>query len=413
MTPTSIPDTAMRTYMPTIGFSTNVLHHPTNTAIAVADVAAAVAFLCERFDAVEIELSEDAQSAVLECDDASYGQIVASIRETARRTGARLSVHAPWFGDATNLAAKSEEERRQSIELLGRAVQFTADIGSRLVTCHPGYHEGQTAEIFNRHLHDSLGVVVREAASMGVQVCLENMGDERPSYIVHSVEEQIALCLATGAKVTLDVIHLRSRYDNESDFLDSLVRIAPHVANVHIADMKGRNHAHVPIGDGDFPLEEVLRRLGEAGYIGAAIVEEFVRTCDFQRFLDKAIDFRGRYDSSERKFVDSALTVGSACSQIRGDVRTVSLGKANGAGTIIVTGPAGSKTFVNSCPHNGARLDALSPLSTEGDYLVCSVHGALFDASGLCVKGPCAGRSLTPSRAEAADESWVNEPVSF
>jgi endonuclease IV len=127
--------------LPAIGFSTNVLHHPTNTVIPAADVVAAVAFLCERFAAVEIELSEQAQSAVLDCDSARYKQIVARIRETARRTGATLSVHAPWFGDATNLASPNAEERRRSIELLGRAVDFTFDIGARLVTCHPGYHE--------------------------------------------------------------------------------------------------------------------------------------------------------------------------------------------------------------------------------------------------------------------------------
>ncbi|OXJ19717.1 TIM barrel protein [Burkholderia sp. AU6039] len=399
--------------LPTIGFSTNVLNHPTNTALAPADVATAVAFLSERFGAVEIEISEDAQPAVLECGRERYDALVASLRETAQRTGVRLSVHAPWFGEATNLASPSADERARSITLLSRAVDFGADIGARIVTCHPGYHEGQEREIFNRHLHESLVKAVRYAESRGVQISLENMGDERPSYIVHSVEEQIAMCQATGARVTLDVIHLRSRYDSEADFLDALTQIAPYVANVHIADMKGRNHAHVPIGDGDFPLDEVLHRLGAAGYEGGAIVEEFVRNCDFQRFLDKAIDYRARFEGHDRaRDVTGPSTTPGGTSLREGDVRTVAIGAAPGGSTIVVIGHAGTTTFVNSCPHTGARLDSMSPLCTENGYLVCSVHGALFDASGHCVKGPCAGRSLTSAHDEVSGESWTDAAAS-
>jgi sugar phosphate isomerase/epimerase/nitrite reductase/ring-hydroxylating ferredoxin subunit len=398
--------------LPTIGFSTNVLNHPTNTALAPADVATAVAFLSERFGAVEIEISEAAQPAILECGRERYDALVAALRDTAQRTGVRLSVHAPWFGDATNLASPSADERARSISLLSRAVDFGADIGARIVTCHPGYHEGQERESFNRHLHDSLREAVRYAASRDVQISLENMGDERPSYIVHSVEEQIAMCQATGACVTLDVIHLRSRYDSEADFLDALTRIAPYVANVHIADMKGRNHAHVPIGDGDFPLDEVLNRLGAAGYAGGAIVEEFVRNCDFQRFLDKAIDYRARFEGPDRTSDAAHLSpLPGAAALPEGDVRSVALGAAAGGSTIVVVGHGGTTTFVNSCPHTGARLDAMSPLDTEHGYLVCSVHGALFDASGRCVKGPCTGRALTSAHADASGAAQADAPA--
>ena len=36
-------------------------------------------------------------------------------------------------------------------------------------------------------------------------------------------------------------------------------------------------------------------------------------------------------------------------------------------------------------------------LTREGDFILCSSHGALFRlGDGLCVAGPCAGRSLKP-----------------
>jgi len=53
--------------------------------------------------------------------------------------------------------------------------------------------------------------------------------------------------------------------------------------------------------------------------------------------------------------------------------------------------------FCNACPHVGAELD-WNPgrfFDDSGDYLICAVHGALFEPdTGLCVAGPCAGRCL-------------------
>lgn len=51
----------------------------------------------------------------------------------------------------------------------------------------------------------------------------------------------------------------------------------------------------------------------------------------------------------------------------------------------------------NVCPHKGTPLDWPEGhfLDAEGVYLQCATHGALFEpATGLCVAGPCRGRSL-------------------
>ena len=53
--------------------------------------------------------------------------------------------------------------------------------------------------------------------------------------------------------------------------------------------------------------------------------------------------------------------------------------------------------YIDRCPHAGMPL-ALFPnryLTREGDLIVCSSHGALFrPTDGLCIGGPCAGKSL-------------------
>jgi naringenin degradation protein FdeD len=59
--------------------------------------------------------------------------------------------------------------------------------------------------------------------------------------------------------------------------------------------------------------------------------------------------------------------------------------------------------YVNRCPHAGHPLDLLPDrfLTADGTLILCSSHGALFEkASGYCVAGPCAGRSLRPIQLE-------------
>jgi nitrite reductase/ring-hydroxylating ferredoxin subunit len=64
--------------------------------------------------------------------------------------------------------------------------------------------------------------------------------------------------------------------------------------------------------------------------------------------------------------------------------------------------------YEDRCPHAAMPL-ALFPeryLTREGDLILCASHGALFrPRDGLCVGGPCAGRSLTrwPVRIEGEE----------
>jgi len=62
------------------------------------------------------------------------------------------------------------------------------------------------------------------------------------------------------------------------------------------------------------------------------------------------------------------------------------------------------RAYANVCPHKGHPLNlADDEFLVPGQALLrCASHGALFEPeSGLCVFGPCAGRSLT------ALECWV------
>lgn len=68
-------------------------------------------------------------------------------------------------------------------------------------------------------------------------------------------------------------------------------------------------------------------------------------------------------------------------------------------GVVIRLGPDSVRAWVNWCPHAGHALN-LRPhrfLTADGALIKCDSHGALFTRDeGLCIAGPCAGRSLRP-----------------
>jgi len=73
----------------------------------------------------------------------------------------------------------------------------------------------------------------------------------------------------------------------------------------------------------------------------------------------------------------------------------------------------GVRAYVNRCPHLHYPLNYLPDEFLTYDRLLiqCTMHGALFEKeSGLCVYGPCLGRSLPslPVRVDA-DGVWLAE----
>ena len=69
--------------------------------------------------------------------------------------------------------------------------------------------------------------------------------------------------------------------------------------------------------------------------------------------------------------------------------------------------------YADSCPHTGVELAWLPDqyLDADGMYIQCAMHGALFTPeSGYCVRGPCAGQSLTAIPAEVIDGRVLVRP---
>ena len=81
----------------------------------------------------------------------------------------------------------------------------------------------------------------------------------------------------------------------------------------------------------------------------------------------------------------------------------------------VVRVPGGVRAYVNRCPHLHYPLNYMPDefLTYDRRFIQCTMHGATFEKeTGLCVSGPCLGRSLIalPVRVDAQGV-WLADEV--
>lgn len=103
--------------------------------------------------------------------------------------------------------------------------------------------------------------------------------------------------------------------------------------------------------------------------------------------------------------------VGTPSDIPEGGARAFTRGTGFNALSVVVARRAGRLyAYLNDCPHAFTPLDWDSGrlLSLDGNYLQCGTHGAMFRfEDGLCVLGPCKGRSLRPVKLRLDGEQIV------
>lgn len=274
-----------------IGVSTNILHNPRN-------ILNTVSFLSQNFSAIELELEHEARKLL----SADYAQIETTIEKLINLKTSKnlcLSVHAPYIGADCDLAAEDEEVRQISCKLLYRVIELSGRFGADKVTYHPGYVCSLPTEYAIENLKRSLNFLVPKAADLGIALCLENTGAERPSYQLFSPQQYIDLSQQTGTFLTLDLIHHASLFSQDGrltdEFFISLTAMLPYVRNVHFADMVIPKHAHLPMGTGNLPVWQLLDFLGEGKYESNLIIEETGGGYSCNQFWEAACNFKDQY----------------------------------------------------------------------------------------------------------------------
>lgn len=166
----------------------------------------------------------------------------------------------------------SDEGRERRIDLIATALRIAPDLGAPVVSCWSGtLPETATAEQGRARVEDAVARLLPVADAAGVTLALE----PEPGMFLERVGDVVGLVDRLGRPaslaLTIDVGHLTCTEDEPAG---SVIRgAADLVANVQIDDMRRGVHEHLPFGDGEVDLPDVLAALADIGYGGLVHVE--------------------------------------------------------------------------------------------------------------------------------------------
>lgn len=169
-----------------------------------------------------------------------------------------------------DLAHPDPKIRNRALEYYLRLLDFAAEIGAPVVTCHGAV--GRTRPIATLPEEEDLfleGVIrIAERASvLGIKVALETL-NRYESHLLNTtkrIKSFLARLNSPAVGILLDTYHMNIE---EEDLISAIWEAQEHLILFHVADSNRRG-----LGKGHIPFIPIFRALRRTGYRGPVIVE--------------------------------------------------------------------------------------------------------------------------------------------
>lgn len=162
-------------------------------------------------------------------------------------------------------------------------LDVAAAIGAETAVAHP---RTRGVDPTSDGAVDRLSALAAAGRERGVTVCFETVGYAGGS----SLDRVGHLAVAADAAVCLDVgyAYLEAGASGVKSFLDSYGDVVEHL---HVHGVRRRGDTHIPLGSGDFPLDDLSGVLADAAGDATATIEVFTDDADYleasrRRFAD-------------------------------------------------------------------------------------------------------------------------------
>jgi len=209
------------------------------------------------------------------------------IRETRQdvldglaRYGMGVVCHLPTF---VSTADPTESIREASIQETMLSLREASGLKPLKAVVHPSFIQGlgtMMKEKSRQYAMEAFDRILKEAAELGVPVCVENLFPRSNSLV--EAEDFDALFLRhPSARLTLDTGHAHIG-DRERIFA-FIKRHGFRIGHIHASDNSGRDDEHLPIGVGSIDFEGIVSALKEIGYDDTITLEVFSRDRDYLR----------------------------------------------------------------------------------------------------------------------------------
>lgn len=155
-----------------------------------------------------------------------------------------------------------------------RAIQVAQWMGANILILN-GERSTDPERQWAEHV-DRLGRLCELAGPAGVTLAIE----PEPLLVIGSSQDGLAMIEAVGSpalKINLDVGHAQITDD---DVAATIRQLGPAIAHLHLEDIAGRVHRHLPFGAGDIDFGALCQALDEIGYRGPYVVDLFGQDMD-------------------------------------------------------------------------------------------------------------------------------------
>jgi sugar phosphate isomerase/epimerase len=155
-----------------------------------------------------------------------------------------------------------------------RAIQVAQWMGADILILNAERSVDQERQ-WTAHV-EQLSRLCEVAEDAGVSLAVE----PEPLLVIGSSQDALDMIEAVGSpalKVNLDVGHAQITDD---DVAASIRQLGPAIVHLHLEDIAGRVHRHLPFGAGDIDFDAIQRALAEIGYAGPYVVDLFGQDMD-------------------------------------------------------------------------------------------------------------------------------------
>jgi sugar phosphate isomerase/epimerase len=165
-----------------------------------------------------------------------------------------------------SLVSATAAERQRFVAFAVETIRLAPLVGARTMMLHSGIlPRGIDPAAAWQWLVAEVAYLTDAAQSCGVRLGFEF----HPAMFIATLADYRRLKAAVGSaalRLTLDVGHVVCT--DTRPVSEVIAECADEIVNVHLEDIKGRKHVHLPIGQGDIDFADVFRGLKAVGYRG-------------------------------------------------------------------------------------------------------------------------------------------------
>ncbi|HHI78446.1 MAG TPA: sugar phosphate isomerase/epimerase [Planctomycetes bacterium] len=191
-------------------------------------------------------------------------------------TGARF-VLDPRAKHRPNLLEEDEGGRGRRLDFLNRCLELGSVLGAQVLSLWAGtLPPGVAPQEGLRRLGQGLEQLLEAAEPRGIRLALE----PEPGMLIQTVAQAQDLLRGmgnpSGMGLCVDIGHLfiTGEASPEAGTLEKVLKkAAPQLLQVHLEDIRGREHLHLPPGEGDIDFDRVWQALRSLPYHGPVCFE--------------------------------------------------------------------------------------------------------------------------------------------